>query len=222
MNRPSFHKHCIWPRWCDLISSTHIWPNSVIWSHNKNVFVQKFFHLCAHGWWIPFQRSHWKLYKMFSSRWHLCGWTSPCAVPQSFSVALWNGSSTSDWRWPSFQERLYSTFHTPHFQVMDGTMSLASCPQLPSQALKCFRSSERRKTLDGVAFPRKALDGVALPISPSAQSFSFTLACPKRYTHGSFRRCMLNIDTWQCGLPIFFFLSSSVMVLYIHRNRIVY
>ena len=63
---------------------------------------------------------------------------------------------------------------------------------------------------------------VALPASLSAWSLPFTPACPGQSIRRSFRRCMLNIDTCQCGLPIFFSLSSSVMVLYIHRNRVVY
>ena len=75
--------------------------------------------------------------------------------------------------------------HASSFQasyMICGVMSLALCPQAPQH----FRSSEKQAICEG-----------SITASVSARSFPFTLACSGQYTHRSFWRWMLTIDTFQ-------------------------
>ena len=127
----------------------------------------------------------------------------PC--PLKFFRCLWNCLKYV-WLMMALLSRkiaLCFPFHTPRFQVMDGSMSLASCPQVRSQALKCFRSSERGKTLE-----------VALPTSlPREGRHLIRLFCPPVYLRSnfpspqhvqSFWRWTSTIDTFQSGFPFHF------------------
>ena len=148
---------------------------------------------------------------MFSSVWDLCARKSPSAlhlicqkIPQRW---LGNGSNVrlfdyalsirlidyalnirlfdyalnirliDDGPLSSFRGRLSSasSFHVSFLQTIDGVMSLALGPQVKSQVLQHFKSSETKTTCEG-----------CFPVSLSARSFPFTLACPGHYTHWSF------------------------------------
>ena len=57
----------------------------------------------------------------------------------------------------------------------------------------------------------KSLMRVTLPTSLSAQSFPYTLACPRQHTHRSFSRWMSTIDTcMQSGLTLICLCYDSI------------
>ena len=95
----------------------------------------------------------------------------------------------------SFSERSSSapSFHASLLQVVDGVMSLPLCPQVVSQTLQHFRSSETPTTCGG-CFSRQSV----------WSDISLHSACSGQYIH-SFRWWMSTIDTCQSGLPIPFF-----------------
>ena len=104
----------------------------------------------------------------FSSRWYLCARKSPHAlhpISQTFPQrCLWNGSNvrlTDDGPLSSFQGRSSSasSFNASLLEVIDGMMSLASCPQVVSQASQHFRPSEKQATCGG-CFARQSVCSV--------------------------------------------------------------
>ena len=88
------------------------------------------------------------------------------------------------------------SFHTSLLHAVSGVMSLALCLQVVSQALQHF--------LRG-----KPLVMVNLSTSLCTWSFPFTPACPWQFIH-KFWRWMLNTDTCKSGLPVPFFIASSL------------
>ena len=97
----------------------------------------------------------------------------------------------------SFQERLSSasSFHTFLLQVIDGVMSLALCPQVVSQASQHFRSSKKQATCEGCFASQSICSTISLHSGMSKG----------QYTHRSFWKWTLTIDTFHYGLSIPFF-----------------
>ena len=59
-------------------------------------------------------------------------------------------------------------------------------------------------------FPSQQHVQCSTPASLPAQSFPFTAACPAQHTRRSFQRGMLTTDTFQPGLPVPLFITSSL------------
>ena len=129
----------------------------------------------------------------------------------------------------SFQGRSSSTssFHASLLQATDGVMLLALCPQVLSTATcdGCFarqsacsvislHSSMSRAAHPPVYllshFPSQQHVQGSTPASLPAQSFPFTAACPVQHTRRSFQRGMSTTDTFQPGLPVPLFITSSL------------
>ena len=152
----------------------------------------------------------------FRSRWCLralkCLYMRSTPSLRSFSNAVFETVPVSmgdDGPHLSFQGRSSSTssFHASLLQATDGVMPLALCPQVLSTAT-CDGCFTRLSTC--CHFPSQRHVQGSTPASLPAQSFPFTAACPAQHTRRSFQRGMLTTDTFQPGLPVPLFITSSL------------
>ena len=143
----------------------------------------------------------------FSSRWYLCTWKSPYVLhpvsekfPQSRLWDRYNVWLIDDGPLQSFQGRLSSasSFHTSLLQAVDGVMSLASCPQVVSQAPQ-YLSSEKQATCEGCLARQSICSVISLHVQGNTPTGVFGGGC-QPLTHSSL------------GFPFHFslFVASSV------------
>ena len=120
----------------------------------------------------------------------MCSEKPICTPPPLSKWCLWNSSNVhlTDnglLSHPFKEDRLALPFSTP----LSSRWSIMWCPWLCDHrnCLNLLNISDLPRT--------NPLVKVALPTSLSAQSFPSILACPGQYTHWSFWRWMLTIDT---------------------------
>ena len=135
--------------------------------------------------------------------------TPPHFSEVSSTLPLKQFQSSSDWWWPSCPFKIqgtpwsFASFHASLLQAINGVMSLAL-----RASMQCF---QLLNTSDLLRCKPLMMD--ALPASLSAQSFSFTPACPGQYLHSSFERRRLTIDIYtSLGFPFYssLFVASSL------------
>ena len=119
---------------------------------------------------------------------------------------------SSDWRWTflilfrKFVEP--SSFHASLLQAIDGVMSLALCPQVPSPDPQHFRSSETQATCDSwVPLPPTTLPAPVYPLGHFPSLLHVQGSTPTGLSE-----CGCRSDTCQSGLPIPFFTLCSKLI----------